>query len=101
LQTLVVPQSYERAADELWIHQNAWFYRGIFDEGTSILYPKRTASNGLFAIVIEGNFQVDGVDLNRRDALGIKPLDRNEIGITAQAPDSELLLIEIPMYISN
>ncbi len=101
LQTLVVPQSYEGAADELWIHQNAWFYRGIFDEGTSILYPKRTASNGLFAMVIEGKFQVDGVDLNRRDALGIKPLERNEIGITAQEPDSELLLIEIPMYISN
>lgn len=101
LQTLVVPQSYEGAVDKLWIHQNAWFHRGIFDEGTSIPYVRRTASNGLFAMVIEGKFQVDGADLNRRDALGIKPMERGEISITAQAPDSELLLIEIPMYNSD
>jgi len=100
LQTLVAPRSDEGSVEGLWIYQNAWFHRGIFDEGTCISYSRHSVSNGLFAMVIEGKFRVDGVELNRRDAIGIKPIEGREISITAQAPDSELLLIELSMHIS-
>jgi hypothetical protein len=73
LQTLVAPHSDERVGDGLWIYQNAWFHRGIFDEGKCITFSKLSVSNGLFAMVIEGKFRVNGVELHRRDALGISP----------------------------
>lgn len=101
LQTLVAPLSDEGSVEGLWIYQNAWFHRGIFDLGKCISYSKNSASNGHFAMVIEGKFEVDGVELNRRDGLGIKPTGLREISITSQAPDSELLLIELPMHISS
>ncbi|NBU70991.1 MAG: pirin family protein [Bacteroidetes bacterium] len=100
LHNIVAPQSDDRASNALWIYQNAWIHRGIFDEGKTIPYSKRAKNNGLFAMVIEGSFQIDGVDLNRRDALGIRLMDNNEIGILAKAPYSELLLLELPMHIS-
>ncbi|MBM3919514.1 MAG: pirin family protein [Sphingomonadales bacterium] len=100
LQSLVSPHSEDGSSAGLWIYQNVWFHRGIFDEGARISYPKRIASNGIYSIVIEGRFLVDGVELDRRDGLGIKHAESSEISITAQAPDSELLLLELPMSIS-
>jgi hypothetical protein len=49
---------------------------------------------GLYAMVLEGEAQIGGVTLERRDAVGIWEVPKIEIE-TAQ--DSQLLLMEVPM----
>ena len=90
---VVVPKS---AATEnaLWIHQNAYFYMGVFDQVTTTNIALHGAQQGLYLMVIEGQINVDGVTLNRRDAIGIH--DTQSVPFEASA-DTKLLAIEIPM----
>ncbi|SHE51578.1 pirin family protein [Dysgonomonas macrotermitis] len=81
----------------LWIHQDAWFSLGTFDNGKSAAYKLKSAANGIFAMVIEGSFNVGGVVLNRRDGLGISEVD--EIEIKALSDNARILLMEVPMQI--
>lgn len=87
------------ADDEgVWIHQDAWFHMGKFDQGVSSEYRVKKAGNGVYAFVIDGDFSIEGHSLNRRDGLGIWDTDR--ISLTAQSPGAEILLIEVPMVLS-
>lgn len=81
----------------LWIHQDAWFSLGTFDNGKSAAYKLKSAANGIFAMVIEGSFNVGGVVLNRRDGLGISEVD--ELEIKALSDNARILLMEVPMQI--
>lgn len=81
----------------LWIHQDAWFSLGTFDNDKSAAYKLKSAANGIFAMVIEGSFNVGGVELNRRDGLGISEVD--EIEIKALSDNARILLMEVPMQI--
>lgn len=81
----------------LWIHQNAWFSMGTFDLGTKISYKLNDPNNGVFAMVIDGTFDVGGVRLNRRDGLGIS--ETNEIEIEALSSNARILFMEIPMIV--
>jgi redox-sensitive bicupin YhaK (pirin superfamily) len=78
----------------MWIHQDAWFHLGSLDKGFQTDYQIKKAGNGVYAFVIEGNVTINGVSLNKRDALGISDIDK--LGITADS-DAELLLIEVLM----
>ena len=42
----------------LWIHQDAWFHLGDFEEQTSIDYIFKKEGNGVYVFVIEGVFKV-------------------------------------------
>lgn len=79
----------------LWIHQNAWFNLGIFDEGVSFEYKLKQKQNGLFVMVIDGEFTVDGEILSRRDAIGLWDFD--SVNIQSKNNDARILLIEVPM----
>jgi hypothetical protein len=79
----------------VWIHQNAWFHIGLFDEQEVVQYPWKSPTNGLYAFVLEGEFDLGDHTLGHRDALGI--WDTNEITIKATAKDSRILLIEVPL----
>jgi redox-sensitive bicupin YhaK (pirin superfamily) len=92
---LVSPQSDDAG---LWIYQDAWFNMGEFDEGKSVEYTIKKKGNGLFAMVVEGEFNVDGHLLSRRDAVGLWDIDDKPTKITANSNDAKILLIEVPMY---
>ena len=81
----------------VWIHQDAWFHLGKFDNGFSTSYPLKKAGNGIYAFVLKGDFTIGNISLNERDGLGI--WDTNTISITANTPDAELLLMEVPMQL--
>lgn len=84
------------ADDEgVWIHQDAWFYLGNFDQNISVNYSLKKKNNGVYAFVLKGKFTVGGTELNERDGFGI--WDTGQIDITAMAQDSEILLMDIPM----
>lgn len=84
-------------AEGLWIHQKAWFHIGRFDNEISSTYDFKEKSNGVYAFVIQGSFAIDGTNLKTRDGLGV--WDTNHISIKASSPDSEILLMEVPMII--
>jgi len=79
----------------VWVHQNAWFHMGTFNESGFEKYTIKSGENGVYAFVIDGSFDIDGKSLNNRDALGI--WETSEIKITATSPNSRILLIDVPM----
>jgi quercetin 2,3-dioxygenase len=79
----------------VWIHQNAWFHLGSLDKGTAIEYSlKDPINNGVYAFLIDGDLEIDGQLLNRRDGLGI--WNSQKISLKA-ASNAEILLMEVPM----
>ena len=82
------------ADNALWINQDATFALTKLDAGKEITYTNAFTNNGVFLVVINGAVTVDGIQLNKRDALGIS--DTESFTVTATA-DAELLAIEIPM----
>ncbi len=86
--------SPDKDDDGTWIYQDAWFYLGEFDEKKSVKHKLKKETNGVYIFVIEGNAVIEGIKLEKRDALGIS--DTGEIEITAEAK-SKILLMDIPM----
>ena len=78
----------------LWIHQDAWFHLGEFDQDTNVKYHIHKAGNGVYAFVIDGEGTVATQSLQKRDALGIWETD--SFSITANK-NSRILLLEVPM----
>jgi len=79
----------------VWIHQDAWFHLGTFDTDKQANYSLKKKGNGIYAFVIKGDFTIGTIELNQRDGLGI--WDTDEISITANSQDAEILLMEVPM----
>ncbi|WP_229665939.1 pirin family protein [Flavobacterium suaedae] len=79
----------------VWIHQDAWFHLGKFDNDITTEYTLKKEGNGVYAFILEGSFTVNGVELNRRDGLGVWDVENIQIGATSE--NSEILLMEVPM----
>jgi quercetin 2,3-dioxygenase len=79
----------------VWIHQDAWFHIGTFDEGIETVYPIKKEGNGIYAFILEGSFDINGQRLEKRDALGI--WETLELSIRSLDLNSRLLLIDVPM----
>lgn len=85
------------ADDEgVWIHQNAWFNIGKFDNASSQTYQLNDSNNGVYAFVIEGGMTIDGQKAEKRDAIGLWETKEFDIQIEA---NSTILLMEIPMQL--
>ncbi len=78
----------------VWIHQDAWFHLGKFDENKEISYQLKKEGNGVYIFVLNGKVFVDDVELNSRDGLGVT--DLNQINVKSIS-NSEILLMEVPM----
>ncbi|MDD5151022.1 MAG: pirin family protein [Flavobacterium sp.] len=78
----------------VWIYQDAWFYLSDFDQDFSKKLVLKKEGNGFYIINIEGEIEVNGEKLDKRDAIGI--WETNEIEIKANV-DSKFLVMEIPM----
>jgi len=86
--------SPEKSDKTMWINQDAFFSLGDFEKGKSIEYSIKHKGNGAYLMVIEGEIEIDGQKLSRRDALGI--YDTDKFSLKANS-DSEVLMIDVPM----
>jgi redox-sensitive bicupin YhaK (pirin superfamily) len=82
----------------VWIHQDAWFHLGNFDPGITTTYQLQKDHNGVYVFILEGEAEVAGSMLGKRDGMGI--LDVNEIPFRTIS-DTRILLMEVPMTINN
>lgn len=90
-QTVVSPLDSDKA---LWINQDARFSLTNLSSGKEMTYYTAFKGNGVFLVVINGSVEVDGKQLEKRDALGIS--ETSSFSVSA-ITDAELLAIEIPM----
>ncbi|HNR20185.1 MAG TPA: pirin family protein [Bacteroidia bacterium] len=94
LQQILSPNTSD---DGVWIHQDAWFNMGRFDENVKTNYTFNKKGNGVYAFVLKGNFKVTDTELNERDGMGIWNTDAVEM--TSLSNDAEILLMEVPMMV--
>ena len=78
----------------VWIHQDAWFYLSDFDKDFSKKLNLKKEGNGFYIMNIDGEIEVDGEKLEKRDAVGI--WETSEVEIKAKS-NSKFLIMEIPM----
>ena len=90
-QVLVSPKDEGGA---VWVHQDCFFNIGRFDTGQSLNYTIKKPGNGAYVFLIDGEAQVAGQALQRRDVVGVTEAADFAIE-TSQA--SRILIIEVPM----
>ena len=78
----------------VWIHQDAWFSLGKFENNTEGSYQIHKKGNGIYVFVLEGQIEVAGESLNKRDGIGIWDFDSIQV---KSHSDSRVLLMEVPM----
>jgi redox-sensitive bicupin YhaK (pirin superfamily) len=86
--------SGDKDADTLYINQDAAISFGDFDADKQVTYTIKTPGNGAYVLQVEGESNVDGDVLNKRDAIGVYNTSSFTIETKSQ---SRLLIIEIPM----
>ncbi len=86
--------SPNRNEQGVWIHQDAWFHLGNFEQGIAQTYQLKNPENGVYAIIIEGEAELEGQRLSKRDGLAI--WNTSEFNFKALAP-TKILLMEVPM----
>ena len=80
----------------VWINQNAWFHLGKFEAGKSVNYQLKSNGNGVYAFILEGDVEIEGQKLGKRDGFGI--WDTEDINVKSLT-ESRILLMEVPMTI--
>lgn len=92
---LVVSPSGENA---ITINQNAWISLADFSKDFTKEYNLNLKGNGVYLFVIEGQIEVVGKELSKRDAIGI--WETESVSIQAKQ-DSKILVIEVPMEVEK
>ena len=78
----------------VWIHQDAWFSMGNFDNGVTQTYELKNPNNGVYIFVISGKVVVSGNTLDTRDGLGVWDTKNFTMDVI---DDAKVLLMEVPM----
>ena len=78
----------------VWIHQDAWFSMGDFDNGVTQSYELKNPNNGVYIFVISGKVVVNGNTLDTRDGLGVWDTKSFTMDVIE---DAKVLLMEVPM----
>jgi redox-sensitive bicupin YhaK (pirin superfamily) len=86
--------SPDQEDEGVWIHQNAWFHLGNFDQGMTAEYQVKAKGNGVYAFIISGDMSINGQSLNPRDGFGL--WDVESLSFKADS-DTEILLMEVPL----
>lgn len=76
------------------ILQDAWFSMGTFDAGQNMEYKIHKEGNGAYLFLLEGEAEVAGTLLSRRDGIGIWETDEIKIQTNTE---SQILVMEVPM----
>ena len=94
LQVLV--SNIEGGKEGLKIHQDAMISRIDLDEGENFEYLLKSSAHGVYLMNISGVFEVEKIQITKRDALAISDTKGFTVNVKEQ---SELLFIEVPMKI--
>ena len=78
----------------VWIHQDAWFSMGKFENPTVTSYKIKKESNGVYVFLLEGEAEIDGEKLEKRDSIGI--WNTHKLNIKTNE-NTKILLMDIPM----
>jgi len=78
----------------VWIHQDAWFHLGTFDKDAETSYNLKKNGNGMYFFVLDGEVEVAGQKLSKRDGFGIWDADKVDV---KSLSNSRVLLMEVPM----
>lgn len=92
-QEIIKPDTQEHG-DAIFIHQQAWFNLADLESGKTLTYTSKKAGNGVYLFVIDGDVEVAGETLKRRDAMGLTDFDSLEIKALSPV---RLLVMDIPM----
>lgn len=76
------------------VHQQAWFSLSTLEAGKSLDYQLHRNENGIYIFILEGNAEVNGQVLARRDGLAVWETDR--VSLTSST-GAEILLMEVPV----
>lgn len=82
----------------VWIYQDAWFHLGKFEENASDAYELKQEGNGVYIFVLEGEVEIDGQKLGKRDGYGVWESSSFEL---KSLTDSRVLLMEAPMSLDK
>lgn len=91
--TLVSPLGSEN--DSLQVNADTYFNMTRSEAGMSLSYEFHQENQGAYIMVVDGEIEVDGKVLSRRDAIGIT--ETKDLSIKFNK-ESQVLLIEIPMF---
>lgn len=80
----------------VWIHQDAWFHLGKYDQDVIEHYTIKKPGNGAYFFIIEGGMEVADQNLEHRDGFGIWDTDQVELNIKK---GSHILAMEVPMQV--
>ncbi|WP_026916027.1 pirin family protein [Christiangramia portivictoriae] len=93
LVTVVAPMNHEDD-NALKIHQNAFLSIQKLETGRNIEYNLNDTANGVYVFLIDGQAEIDGTKLSRRDAVGIWNTTKLNLEVENK---STVLFIEVPM----
>ena len=93
LDQIVAPYGSDRGVQ---INADAWFHLGHLGFGTSVDYTLRKPGNGVYAFVLDGDVNITGQSLSKRDGFGV--WDTDHLTISAGS-DAKVLLMEVPMQL--
>jgi quercetin 2,3-dioxygenase len=81
----------------VWIHQDAYFSLADFDKGIKSTYAINKRGNGVYAFVLSGSFQINGIKVEQRDGLGLWNTEKLSLDTLQKG---EILLMEVPMQLT-
>lgn len=80
----------------VWVNQDAWFNLGKFTKGSSDQYNIQKTGNGVYIFVLEGDVEVNGEQLSKRDGMGVWDIET----INLKAIDNaHVLIMDVPMEV--
>jgi len=92
-QQIIKPHN-DTDGEGIFIYQQAWFNLTDLDANTNITYTNKKQDNGAYVFVIDGDVEVAGEKLKRRDAMGITDYQNFEIKAHSNA---RILVMDVPM----
>lgn len=92
-QEIIKPDT-QQEGDAIFIHQQAWFNLTDMDANNEMIYTNKKIANGAYVFVIDGEVEVNGEKLERRDAMGITEYTNFNIKALSNA---RILVMDLPM----
>jgi redox-sensitive bicupin YhaK (pirin superfamily) len=92
-QEIIKPDT-QKEGDAIFIHQQAWFNLTDMDANNEMMYTNKKTDNGAYVFVIDGEVEVNGEKLERRDAMGITEYTNFNIKALSNA---RILVMDLPM----
>ena len=84
----------ESSGSGVKINQDAYLHMAEISEGNTLDYQIKSEGNGVYAFVLNGSLELEGEQLEKRDAIGVYETETLKFKASKNA---EVLLIEVPM----